>query len=97
MTRDEIMMQYRRQFRHGREIDNSVPDTWLPAIADLCASIEAAVPPFEQAGFYWRDMKEKQGELAVDYNVPASAAAAVDVLVDLATESVGRTTQNRYA
>lgn len=97
MVRDEIVTRYRWQFRRSRKIDNSVPDAWLPAIAELCAAIEAAVPPLEQAGFYWRDMKEKQGELAVDYNVPASAAATVDVLVDQATESVGRTTQNGHA
>lgn len=90
MTRDEIVTRYRWQFRHGREIDGSVPDAWLPAIAELCAAIEAAVPPVEQAGFYWRDVKEKRGALAVDYNVPASVATAVDALVDQAIERARR-------
>lgn len=90
MTRDEIVTRYRWQFRHGREIDGSVPDAWLPSIAELCAAIEAAVSPIEQAGFYWRDVKEKRGALAVDYNVPASVATAVDALVDQTIERARR-------
>lgn len=90
MTKDEIVTRHRWQFRHGREIDASVPDAWLPAIAELCAAIEATVPLIEQAGFYWRDVKEKRGLLAVDYNVPASVATAVDALVDLAIERARR-------
>lgn len=88
MTRDDIVTRYRWQFRHGREIDASVPDAWLPAVGELCAAIEAAVPPIEQAGFYWLDVKEKRGALAVDYVVPFSAADAVDAQVDQAIERV---------
>lgn len=90
MTRDEIMTRYRWQFRHGREIEASVPDAWLPAIAELCAAVETAVSPIEQAGFYWLDVKEKRGRLAVDYNVPTSVATTVDAAIDQAIEQVRR-------
>lgn len=90
MNRTTIFQRYRWQFRHGREIDASVPDAWLPALAELCAGIEAAVPPIEQVGFYWLDVKEKRGALAVDYAVPAGAAATVDALVDQVIERIGQ-------
>jgi hypothetical protein len=88
MTRDKIVTQYRWQFRNGREIDASVPDAWLPAVAELCAAIEAAVPPSERAGFYWLDVKEKRGALAVDYVVPYSVVDAVEALADQAAEKL---------
>lgn len=90
MARDEIVTRYRWQFRHGREIDASVPDAWLPVIAELCAAIEAAVSPIEQAGFYWLDVKEKRGVLAVDYAAPAGTADTVDALIDQAIERARR-------
>jgi len=88
MTRDEIVTQYRWQFRNGREIDASVPPDWLPAIAELCAAIEAAVPPLERAGFYWLDVKEKRGALAVDYVVPYSVTDAVEALTNQTAEKL---------
>jgi hypothetical protein len=90
MTRDDIVTRYRWQFRHGREIDASVPDAWLPAVDELCAAIEAAVPPLERAGFYWLDGKEKRGALSVDYVVPAGVVDAVEALAEQVIERVER-------
>jgi hypothetical protein len=88
MSRDDIVVQYRWQFRHGGEIDASIPDAWLPAVAELCAAIEATVPPLERTGFYWLDVKEKRGALAVDYVAPFSVTDTVDSQVDQAIKRV---------
>lgn len=80
------MTRYRWQFRRGREIDPCVPDAWLPVIAELCACIEKAVPLNERAGFYWLDIKEKRGQLAVDFVSPYGSGPAIEALVDRAIE-----------
>lgn len=87
VTRDELMAAYGWQFRAGRGIDGCVPDRWLPILAELFAAVEAAVPPSERTAFYWLDLKEKHGELAVDYVVPASAETEIE-------EAVGKATSN---
>jgi hypothetical protein len=94
MTRDDIVTRHRWQFQHGREIDPCVPDAWLPSIAELCAAIEAIVPPLERGGFYWLDVKEKRGALAVDYVVPFGVTDAVDSLVEQATEKLLANSKN---
>lgn len=86
MNRTAIVQRYRWQFRHGREIDASVPDALLPAIAELCAGIDEAVPALERGGFYWLDLKEKRGLLAVDFVFPHGSGPAIEALVDRAIE-----------
>lgn len=86
MRRADIVQRYRWQFRSGREIDACVPDMWLPAIAKLCAGIEEAVPAIERTGFYWLDLKEKRGQLAVDFVFPHGCGPAIEALVDHAIE-----------
>lgn len=82
----ELQARYGWQFRNGREIDACVPDIWLPAIIELCAGIEEVVPAIERGGFYWLDIKEKRGQLAVDFVFPYGSGPAIEALVDHAIE-----------
>lgn len=84
MERDEIYHRYGWQFTADRRIDSSVPDEWLPAIASLCAGVDKLVQDELRKGFHWLDIKEKRGQLAVDYAPPAALADAIDVLVETA-------------
>lgn len=84
MERDEIYHRYGWQFTPDRRIDNSVPDEWLPAIATLCAGVDKLIQDEQREGFHWLDIKEKRGQLAVDYVPPAALADAIDALVEAA-------------
>ncbi len=84
MKKVDVLNRYPWQFRIGREIDHSVPESWLPTIADLCAAIDELVGQDVQEQFYWRDIKEKRGQLAVDYVAPAVLADTIEALVDAA-------------
>lgn len=84
MERDEIYHRYGWQFTADRRIDSSVPNEWLPAIASLCAGVDKLVQDKLREGFHWLDIKEKRGQLAVDYAPPAALADAIDVLIEAA-------------
>lgn len=43
MRHDDIRHCYRWQFKTGRGVDNSVPDSWLSAISSLCANVDALI------------------------------------------------------
>lgn len=89
MKRDDILKLYHWQFRSGRKIDNSVPDRWLPAIAALCASVNELVDQDGREYFYWRDIKEKRGQLAVAYVAPAELITTIDALIDVTESACG--------
>lgn len=84
MQRDDIYRQYGWQFTRGRGIDSSVPEPWLPAIADLCAQIAELIPNEQREMFQWQDIKEKHGALAVTYHAPGDLDDAVADLVGTA-------------
>ncbi|AVG16054.1 hypothetical protein CFN79_09415 [Chromobacterium vaccinii] len=84
MNTSDIESRYAWQFRGGRGIDNCVPPAWLPIVEKLCHSIDEIVSPADRTGFYWLDIKEKRGTLAVDFVVPASMGEAIEALVDTA-------------
>ncbi|NHQ80297.1 hypothetical protein HA051_01685 [Chromobacterium vaccinii] len=87
MLRDEIYHQYSWQFTRVKGIDSSVPETWLPAIADLCAKVAELIPEEQREAFLWQDIKEKHGILAVTYHAPAGLDDAVASLVDAAASA----------
>lgn len=84
MQRDDIYRQHSWQFASGRGIDSSVPESWLPAITDLCAKVAALIPEEQRAAFQWQDIKEKRGTLAVTYHASAVLEDAVASLVEAA-------------
>ena len=43
MEREDIHRLYSWQFKTERGVDNSVPDSWLSAIASLCANVDALI------------------------------------------------------
>lgn len=90
MGKSEIENRYAWQFRGGRGIDNCVPQEWLPVIENLCQAIDKITPQMERPGFYWRDIKEKRGGLAVDYVAPTAMDDAIENLVDAATTEIAR-------
>lgn len=90
MTSSEIIKRYSWQFRVGRGIDHCVPPPWLPVVEELCMAIERTVPMADRPAFCWLDIKEKRGELAVDYVVPATMADVIEALVD---SSIARASQ----
>ena len=82
--RDTIMARYSWQFQRGRKIDNCVPAQWLPVVEDLCMAIEETIPVADRPAFYWLDIKEKHGALAVDYVAPSNMASKIEALVEAA-------------
>ena len=77
---------YKWQFQPGRGIDRSTPAAWLPLLADLLAQVDAIVPAELRPMFAWADVKEKRGQLAVDFVAPASCAEALDAAIEAAIE-----------
>lgn len=53
-------------------------------MAELCNTIEEAIPAADRSAFYWLDIKEKRGTIAVDYVAPADMADTIDTLVEMA-------------
>lgn len=92
--RKGIMTRYQWQFCTGRPIDNSVPDAWLPVLVDLFASIDETIPPAERAAFYWLDIKEKHGGLAVDYVAPSSVDFDIESAIEMAIHSIEEIERN---
>lgn len=84
MQRGNIYRQYRWQFASGKGIDSSVPESWLPAITDLCAKVAVLIPEELREAFQWQDIKEKHGTLAVTYHSPSALDDAVASLVEAA-------------
>lgn len=84
MQYDDIRHRYRWQFKIGRGVDNSVPDSWLSATSSLCANVDALIQGEFREGFHWLDIKEKHGMLSVSYAAPAALTDAIDALVDMA-------------
>jgi len=82
MQHDDIRHRYRWQFKAGRVVDNSVPDSWLTAISSLCANVDALIQGELRESFHWLDIKEKHGMLSVSYTAPAALTDAIDALVD---------------
>jgi len=97
MKRDDIMNLDHWQFRSGREIDNCVPDHWLPVIAALCASIGELVNQDGREHFCWRDIKEKHGQLAVYYVATTELTAPIEALVDVAESACSEAAQAQPA
>lgn len=88
MTSSEIIKRYSWQFRGGRGIDHCVPPQWLSVVEELCKSIEETVPVVDRPAFYWLDIKEKRGSLAIDYVAPTGIADAIETLVEAATARI---------
>lgn len=84
MKKVDVLNRYPWQFHKGRGIDHSVPECWLPSIAALCAAIDELVGQDAQEQFYWCDIKEKRGQLAVDYVAPAVSVETIEALVNAA-------------
>lgn len=84
MRHDDIRHRYRWQFKTGRGVDNSVPDSWLSAISSLCANVDVLIQGELREGFHWLDIKEKHGMLSVSYAAPGALTDAIDALVDAA-------------
>ncbi|MEJ8676215.1 hypothetical protein [Chromobacterium amazonense] len=84
MTTNDIESRYAWQFHGGRGIDNCVPPQWLPIVAELCKAIEEAIPAADRSAFYWLDIKEKRGTIAVDYVAPTDMTDTIDTLVEAA-------------
>jgi hypothetical protein len=85
MTTGDIKSRYAWQFRGGRGIDNCVPPQWLPIVAGLCNAIEEAIPVADRPAFYWLDIKEKRGMIAVDYVAPANMTDTIEALIEAAS------------
>lgn len=81
MNRIDLQNRFAWQFCSGRAIDHSVPEYWLPALTTMCAGIDAIVDQNDREYFYWRDIKEKHGHLAVDYAAPADLIDAIEALI----------------
>jgi len=43
MRHDDIRHRYRWQFKTGRGVDNSVPDSWLSAISSFAEDVLTAM------------------------------------------------------
>ncbi|MCG9078093.1 hypothetical protein [Laribacter hongkongensis] len=84
MEREDIHRHYSWQFKAGRVVDNSVPDSWLSAISSLCANVDALLQGELRESFHWLDIKEKHGMLSVSYAAPGTLTDAIDALVDAA-------------
>lgn len=84
MTSSEIIKRYSWQFRGGRGIDHSVPPHWLPTVEALCNAIEEAICEAHRPAFYWLDIKEKRGMIAVDYVAPANMTDTIEALIEAA-------------
>jgi len=84
MEREDIHRHYSWQFKAGRVVDNSVPDSWLSAISSLCADVDALIQGEQRESFHWLDIKEKHGMLSVSYAAPGALTGAIDALVDVA-------------
>lgn len=84
MRHDDIRHRYRWQFKTGRGVDNSVPDSWLSDISSLCANVDVLIQGELREGFHWLDIKEKHGMLSVSYAAPGALTDAIDALVDAA-------------
>lgn len=84
MEREDIHRHYSWQFKAGRVVDNSVPDSWLSAISSLCVNVDALLQGELRESFHWRDIKEKHGMLSVSYAAPGALTEAIDALVDAA-------------
>jgi len=85
MTSSEIIKRYSWQFRGGRGIDHCVPPQWLPIVAELCNAIEKELPVADRPAFYWLDIKEKRGTIAVDYVAPANMTDTIEALIEAAS------------
>lgn len=57
MEREDIHRHYSWQFKAGRVVDSSVPDSWLSAISSLCANVDALIQGELREGFHWLDIK----------------------------------------
>lgn len=88
MTTDDIENRYAWQFRGGRGVDNCVPPQWLPIVARLCDAIEEAIPVADRPAFYWLDIKEKHGTIAVDYVAPPNMNDLIETLIEAASEKL---------
>lgn len=84
MQHDDIRHRYGWQFKTGRGVDNSVPDSWLSAISSLCANVDVLIQGELREGFHWLDIKEKHGMLSVSYAAPSTLTDEIDALVDMA-------------
>mgnify|MGYP001162013975 CR=1 FL=1 len=84
MEREDIHRHYSWQFKAGRVVDNSVPDSWLSAISSLCTNVDVLIQGELREGFHWLDIKEKHGMLSVSYAAPSALTEAIDALVDAA-------------
>lgn len=85
MTPGDITNRYAWQFRGGRGIDNCVPPQWLPLVEALCKAIEEAISEADRPAFYWLDIKEKHGTIAVDYVAPANMTDTIEALIEAAS------------
>lgn len=84
MEREDIHRHYSWQFKAGRVVDNSVPDSWLSAISSLCTNVDVLIQGELREGFHWLDIKEKHGMLSVSYAAPSALTDAINALVDMA-------------
>lgn len=61
MEREDIHRHYSWQFKAGRVVDNSIPDSWLSAISSLCVNVDALIQDELRERFHWRDIKRSMG------------------------------------
>ena len=65
MEREDIHRHYSRQFKTGRVVDNSVPDSWLSAISSLFANVDVLIQGELREGFHWLDINQGEARDAV--------------------------------